>query len=149
MRTVFLIICGILTGILLIGCASINSGKDTESEPESTQRIDNLSTASKDTSGSSSAVRKEPDTSAGGSGGKQIVPATESNVVNNMLKHNAAYLKQALDRILPETMSELNWNRIATVFTGILVIAMIYGLAFGLGRLSIRRRGAASRGGSG
>lgn len=147
MITILTVVLAICTGILLSGCASIGDGKNAGPEMESPRRIDKLSTALKETSGSSPEVRKEPVVNTGGSGEKLHVQAANLNADEDMFKHNAMYLKQALDRILPTTLPEMNWNRITTVLAGILVISLIYGLAFGLGRLPLRRRGAGRRGG--
>jgi uncharacterized protein YceK len=148
MITILMVVLAICTGILLSGCASIDNGKDAGQEMESPQRIDNQTTALKETSGSSTEVRKEPVVNTGGSGDKPHVQAANINADEDMFKYNAMYLKQALDRILSTSLPEMNWNRIATVLAGILFMSMIYGLAFGLGRLPARRRSAGRRGGS-
>jgi len=146
MIAILIVVLAICTGILLSGCASVGDGKDAGPEMKSPRRIDKLSTALKETSGSSPEVRKEPVVNTGGSGEKPHAQAANLNADEDMFKHNTTYLMQALDRILPETLLEMNWNRIATVLSGILVISMIYGLAFGLGRLPARRRGTGRRG---
>ena len=147
MITILMVVLAICTGILLSGCASTGDGKDAGSEMESPRQIDNQTTALKETSGSNPEVRKEPVVNTGGSGEKPHVQAASLKADKDLFKHNAMYLKQALDRILPTTLAEMNWNRIATVLAGILVLSMIYALAFGLGRLPLRRRGAGRRGG--
>jgi uncharacterized protein YceK len=147
MITILMVVLAICTGILLSGCASIGDGKDAGQEIESPRRIDNQTTALKETSGSSPEVRKEPVVNTGGSGEKPHVQEASLKADEDIFKHNATYLKQGLDRILATTLPEMNWNRISTVLAGILMISMIYGLAFGLGRLSLRRRGAGRRGG--
>lgn len=147
MITILMVALAICTGILMSGCASIGDGKDAKPELESPGRIDNQTTALKETSGSSPEVRKEPVVNTGGSGEKPQVQEASLNAEKDMFMHNATYLKQALDRILHTTLPEMNWNRIATVLAGILVISLIYGLAFGLGRLPLRRRGSGRRGG--
>jgi len=146
MITILMVALAICTGILMSGCASIGDGKDAKPELESPGRIDNQTTALKETSGSSPEVRKEPVVNTGGSGEKPQVQEASLNAEKDMFMHNATYLKQALDRILHTTLPEMNWNRIATVLAGILVISLIYGLAFGLGRLPLRRRGSGRRG---
>ena len=147
MITILMVALAICTGILMSGCASIGDGKDAGPEMESPRRIDKLSTALKETSGSSPEVRKEPVVNTGGSVEKPQVQAANLNAGEDMSMHYASYLKQALDRILPTTLPEMNWNRITTVLAGILMLSMIYGLAFGLARLPLRRRGAGRRGG--
>ena len=146
MIAILIVVLAICTGILLSGCASVGDGKDAGPEMKSPRRIDKLSTALKETSGSSPEVRKEPVVNTGGSGEKPQVQEASLNAEKDMFMHNATYLKQALDRILHTTLPEMNWNRIATVLAGILVISLIYGLAFGLGRLPLRRRGSGRRG---
>jgi hypothetical protein len=143
---VLIVVLGICTGILLSGCATIGEGKDAESGTESSKQIDKGSSSVEETGAGSPEVRKTPVAHTNSAGGKQHVQVANQPTDKDMFKQNAMYLKQALDRILPETLSEMNWNRIATVFTGILLIAMIYGLAFGLGRLSHRRRSISRRG---
>jgi len=147
MITIFMVALAICTGILMSGCASVGDGKDAGPELESPGRIDNQTTALKETSGSSPEVRKEPVVNTGGSVEKPHVQETSLKTGEDMSKHYASYLKQALDRILPTTLPEMNWNRITTVLAGILMLSMIYGLAFGLARLPLRRRGAGRRGG--
>jgi len=149
MITILMVVLAICTGILLSGCASIGDGKDAGPEMESPQRIDKLNTAPKETSGSCPAeVPKEPVVNTGGSGEDPPVQEASLKADEDMFKHNAAYLKQALGRIFSTTLPEMNWNRIATVLAGILMISMIYGLAFWLGRLPHRGRGDSRRGGA-
>jgi hypothetical protein len=90
-------------------------------------------------------VQQTPAAYTGGSGDRAIVSGTGTNTGEAIFPRVAASLFETLDRIVPGTLSELNWNRIATVVVGLLFIAMIYGLAFALGRLPARRRAAASR----
>ncbi|UCF97610.1 MAG: hypothetical protein JSV89_20925 [Spirochaetaceae bacterium] len=147
MIAILTVVLAICTGILLSGCASIGDGKDAEPKQETSRQIDNRSTAPTQASGSNPAVQKKPVVYTGGSGEKPHVQAANPSADKEKFMLNATYLKQALDRILPATLPEMNWNRVATVLAGILVISMIYGLAFGLGRLPARRRGAGRRGG--
>jgi hypothetical protein len=59
--------------------------------------------------------------------------------------HLCHYPQQLLYNIIIDSRTNpLGDSRIGTVLTGILVISMIYGLAFGLGRLSRRRWGGCS-----
>ena len=146
MITILLVVLAICTGIVLSGCASIGKGKeDAGPAAESPQRIENQSTAVEETSGSSAEVRMEPVVYTGGSGGKTNVQAVSRNTDKDVFTDGATSLKQALERILPTTLPEMNWNRIGTVLAGILFLSMIYGLAFGIGRLSARRRDAGRR----
>jgi hypothetical protein len=147
MITILMVVLAICTGILLSGCASIGDGKDAGPKQESPPRIDNQSTSVAEASGSSPEVRKNPVVNTGGSGEKANLQTTSLNADKGTFEHNAAYLKQALDRILSTRLPEMNWNRIATVLVGLLMISMIYGLAFGLARLPARKRGADRRGG--
>jgi uncharacterized protein YceK len=138
--TILMVVLAICTGILLSGCASIGDGKDAGPKMESPQQIDKQSTAVEETSASSPEVRKEPVVNTGvntaGSGEKSYVQQASLKGDEDGFEHTATYLMQALERILPATLPEMNWNRIATVLVGILVILMIYGLAFGLARLA-------------
>jgi uncharacterized protein YceK len=142
MMTILIVVLAICTGVLLSGCASTGDGKDADPEMESPERIDTRSTAVEQTSASSPEVRTEPVVSTGGSNEAPHVQKASLKADTDGFKYNAAYLKQALDRILPVTLPQMNWNRIATVLVGMLFILMIYGLAFGLARLPARRRGA-------
>jgi uncharacterized protein YceK len=145
--TILMVVLAICTGILLSGCASIGGRKDAGPEMESTQRIDKQSTAVEETSGSNPEVRKEPVVNTGGSGEKPHVQEVSLKADEGRFELNASYLLQGLDRILPKTLTEMNWNRIGTALGGIVAMSLIYGLAFGLARLPLRRRGAGRRGG--
>jgi uncharacterized protein YceK len=147
MITILMIVLAICTGILLSGCASLRGGKDAEPEMESPQRIDKQSTAVEETSGGSPEVRKGPVVSTGGSGEKPPAQKASLKVDEDRIRINASYLLQGLDRILPETLPDINWNRIGTALGGILAMSLIYGLAFALARLPLRRRSAGRSGG--
>ncbi len=144
---ILVVVIVICAGILLSGCASVADGKDAGAKRESSPGSDNRRTAAKEAGGSSAEVARKPVSYTGGSGEKQRAQAANLKAGKGTFTRNAGYIKQALDRILPATLPEVNWNRIATILTGILVMLMIYGLAFGLGRLSARRRGVGRRGG--
>ncbi len=147
MITILTVVLAICTGILLSGCASIGDGKDAGPKQESSRRIDDRGTALKETSGSSPEVQKVPVVDTGVSGEKPRVQAANLNTDKDMFKHYATYLKRGLERILPGTLPEINWNGIVAALAGILVISIIYGLAFVLGRLPVHRRGAGRPGG--
>jgi hypothetical protein len=136
--TVVLTIC---TAILLSGCASTGGGKGAGRKQESALQNDQK-TALKETGASSSEVQKKPVAYKGASGKTARTQAASLNIAKDRLKHYVTSLKQGLERLLPGTLREIKWNGIIAVLAGIVVISMIYGLAFGLGRLPARRRGA-------
>jgi hypothetical protein len=142
--TALMIVLATCTIILFSGCASMGKGKDTEPDTETAGQIDKQSTAAEQTGGRSPEVEKQPVAYTGGSAQKQHVQDAGIKAEEDGFQQYAASIKQALDRILPGTLSELNWNRIATILVGLLMLFMIYGLAFTLGRLPARKRGAAS-----
>lgn len=142
MITILVIVLVICTGILLNGCASTGGGKDAEPKQEPAGRSDNRNTAATEASGSSPEVQKVHAVNTGVSGEKPPVQAANIDAGKDRFKDYAAYLGEVLERILPGSLSDMNWNRIATILTGMLMIFMIYGLAFGLGRLPLRRQGA-------
>jgi|GEM_PF-3410131 len=137
------------TCILLNGCASVGDAKDDAPKEESSQRTDEQASAVEEASQSSSEARQKPVATTAGSGGEQPDQELGSTAEEDLFRSFAASLSQALDRILPGTLSKMNWNRIATVLVGLLMMAMIYGLAFALARLPLRGRAAGSRGGGG
>jgi hypothetical protein len=145
MINVTMLALALCAGICLIGCASIDKRKDADPETETSGKVEQQRTAGNETSGSSPEVQQTPAAYTGGSGDRAIVSGTGTNTGEAIFPRVAASLFETLDRIVPGTLSELNWNRIATVVVGLLFIAMIYGLAFALGRLPARRRAAASR----
>jgi hypothetical protein len=129
--------------------------KTTETKMESPQQIEKRGASLKGTSKSRADIRKEPVVKSGGSGENRPVQeaslgaeAGRVKTEERWFKRYAAHAKQALERVLPASLPELNWDRIATIVTGILLISMIYGLAFGLGRLPARRRAAGAHGGT-
>jgi hypothetical protein len=144
---VLLVVLAACTSVLISGCATTGDGKDAEPETESLGQVDKQSTAAERTSGSNPEVKKQPVAYAGGSEQKQHVQDASIPAEGVGYQQYAASVRQALDRILPEALSGLNWNRIITILVGLLMLSMIYGLAFALGRLPARRRGVGSRGG--
>ena len=140
--TILVIVLVICTGILLNGCASTGGGKNAESKQEPTVRSDSENTAATEASGSSPEVQKVHVVNTGFSGEKPPVQAADIDSGKDRFKDYSAYLGEVLERILPASLPDINWNRIATVLTGMLMISMIYGLAFGLARLPLRRQGA-------
>jgi hypothetical protein len=138
--TILVIVLVICTGILLNGCASTGGGKNAEPKQEPTGRSDNRNTVATEASGSSPEVQEVHVVNTGVSGEKPPVQAANIDSGKDRFKDYAAYLGEVLERILPASLPDINWNRIATVLTGMLMILMIYGLAFGLGRLPLRRQ---------
>lgn len=141
-NTYLTVVLAVCAGILLSGCASIGNGKEAGPNQESSPRIDKQGTSVTEVSGSSSEARKDPVVNTGGSGEKAPVQTAGLTTDKGIIEQNTAFLKQALDRIRSTKLPDLNWNRIATVVVGLLMMLMIYGLAFGLARLPARRRGA-------
>jgi len=141
-------VLALFAGFLLCSCATTGEGKEAEPGGESPGQVEKQDTAVGGTGGSSA------DTSAGsvattkGSGGNLSVQTSSPGDGESTIRNSAAYLLQTLERILPEKMTELNWNRIATVVVGLLFMGAIYGLALAIGRLPARRRVAGQRGGS-
>lgn len=142
--TVVLVLC---TGILLNGCASVGKGKEAGPNQESSSQTGNKGTSAAEAGGSSSEAQKNPIVNTGGSGEKGSVQTAGLTADKGIFQRNAAFLKQAMDRIRSTKLPDMNWNRIATVAVGLLMMLMIYGLAFGLARLPARRRGAGRPGG--
>ena len=146
--TVLIVMLAIITGVVLNGCASIGKGKDADPQIESQGPMENQSAAVEQTGATSPGARtetvafKSPAANTGSSNEAANAQARKagSGTDEEGFRLNAAYLKQALERILPEKLPELNWTRIATILVGVLFILMIYGLAFGLARLPARRR---------
>lgn len=157
-----LVVC---MGFLLNGCASIGKGKKAGSETESARQSDERSPALKETSGSSPAAEKKSavETPAAPEQERTVKkavskPATAAKSVTAAKPAKAPQgtaaskpVKKALPAaprhpgrpwtaILAETLKNLNWNRITPILMGTGVLALIYGLAFGLGRMHLRRR---------
>ena len=147
MITILVVALVVYTGLLLSGCASIGDEKEAGAEMESSGKTEQQSAAGEEAGGSPPELRTESVANTAGSGEKHRVSDDSVDAGGERSTNSAAYLLEALERILPGTLPELNWNRIATVVVGLLIIAMIYGLAFALGRLPARRRSAAGRGG--
>jgi hypothetical protein len=134
---------------LLCSCATTGDGKATEPDTEATEQSENRSTAADQSGGSIPVAETEPAAHGGGSAQKRGVQETGITGKDFGFQQFTASVKQALERFLPEKMPEWNWNRIATIAVGLLFMAMIYGLAFALGRLPARRRNVAGQGSSG
>ncbi len=147
--TIPMVILAIFMGVLLCSCATTGDGKVAEPDAESPDQIENQSAAVEEASSNNPETLENPVVNTAGSGDTPPVQATSLKDGEDVIRHSPAYLLQALERILPGPLPELNWNRFTTVVVGLLMIAMIYGLAFALGRLPARRRGVASRGGGG
>jgi hypothetical protein len=124
--SILMVVLAICTGILLSGCASTGHGKDAEPEMESPRGIDKPSTAFEETSGSSLGVQTEPVVNTGVSGEKPQVQKASLKADEDRSKHNATSLKQGLERILPGSLSELDWNRIVTALGGIVAMSLIW-----------------------
>jgi uncharacterized protein YceK len=132
---VVLVIC---TGILLSGCASTGDKKDAGPEAKSPRRGDKRSEEQEST-GSSPEVQTVPVVGKGGSGEKPHFQEASLKTDEDRARHNAASLKQGLDRILPATLLGTEWNGEVTAVLGILAMALIYGISFKLARRPRRR----------
>jgi uncharacterized protein YceK len=139
---IFALVLAICTGILLNGCASTGGRKEAGPKQQSSQRSDNQTTAAKQTGGSGAVSQQAQAVKASFSGGSRRASAANVETGNGLLSHYATNLKQGLQRIFPGALPEINWDKVATVLAGIVVISLIYGLGFGIGRLPARRRGA-------
>jgi hypothetical protein len=124
--------------VLLSGCASMGGEKDAEPGMDSSEQIESSATASEDSAGSRLEGGEDPVVNTGGSGAP--VQGNNRNREDDIFQNIAASVKQGLERFLPKTISAINWDRISTAVGGIVVLSLIYGLAFGLGRLPSRRR---------
>jgi len=112
-------------------------------EAQASPRIDTVTSVLKDTSAGSSAVRKQPVVHAGGSGVSGQEPQAQSaglKADENRLEHLAMFFQQRLERILPKALQDADWNQIASVLGGLVVVSLIWALAFWLARLPRRRR---------
>lgn len=158
--TILTVVLAMCSGILLNGCASTGGGKDAELEMQSpgttgggteasgleaqaSPRIDTVTSVVKDTSMGSSPVRKQPVVHTGGSGLSGQEPQAQSaglKADENRLEHLAMYFQQRLERILPKALQDADWNQIASVLGGLVVVSLIWALAFWLARLPRRRR---------
>jgi hypothetical protein len=147
--TIPMVVLAIFIGVLLCSCATTGDGKVAEPDTESPDQTENQSAAVEEASGTNPETLENPVVNTAGSGDTPPVSKASPKNGEDGIRHSAAYLLQALERILPGPLPDLNWNRFTTVVVGLLIIAMIYGLAFALGRLPARRRGVASRGGGG
>lgn len=136
LRILLFVVC---TGLLLSGCASTGKGKEDGAEPESEQQAAEQEAAVQESG--ESTTEAGPQTVAGtrGSGENPQGRTAGAAAEDARFQQYAASVKQALDRILPEQLAEWNWRRISTVVVGLLMMSMIYGTAFALGRLPLRR----------
>jgi len=144
-----MVVLAIFIGFLLCSCATTGDGKVAEPDTEAPGQGENQSAAVAEASSGNPEASEEPVVETAGSGEQSQVAKAGLDSGEDPVRQSAAYILQALERILPGKMPELNWNRIATVVVGLLFMAMIYGLAFALGRLPARRRSVAARGGGG
>ena len=149
--TIPMVVLAIFVGGLLCSCATTGEGKAAEpdTETEAPGQTENQSAAADQSSESSPVVKTEPVAYTGGSAQKQSAQEVGPTGEEEGFQQYTASVKQALERILSGKISEWNWNRIATVVVGLLFMAMIYGLAFALGRLPARRRSVAGQGSGG
>jgi hypothetical protein len=145
--TVPIIVVALFTVLLLCSCATTGEGKDAEADAEAPGQTENQGTAAAQSSESGPEANNQPVAYTGGVEQKQGVQEAGRADEKAGLQLYAASVKQALERVLSGKLTELDWNRIATVVVGLLFMAAIYGLAFVLGRLPALRRTVASRGG--
>ena len=154
MVTVLVVVVAIWTGILLGGCASTGDPKDAGLGMQSPPPVDEATIAHKETSGSLPEVQRsgsipevpqQPVVKTGSSGERLHVEEANPRTDENRFGQLAANLGPTLQRILPEALRGLDWNRIVTVLGGIVAMALVWGLALWLARLP-RRRHRAGRG---
>jgi outer membrane murein-binding lipoprotein Lpp len=136
---ILILVLVIFTGLLLSGCASTGKGKEAGSEPESDQQGAEQEAAVQEPGGSSAEADQQTVVYAGGSKENPQRRGSGIGAGEGGFQRYAASIRQALGRIVPEQMAEWNWRRISTVVVGLLMMSMIYGLAFALGRLPLRR----------
>jgi hypothetical protein len=147
--TIPMVVLALSIGFILCSCATTGDGKAAEPDAEAPGQTENQSTGAVQSSESSPAAKNQHVAYTGGSEQKQRVQEAGRTGDKDGFQQYAASVKHALERVLPEKLSELNWNRIATVVVGMLFMGMIYGSAFAIGRLPARRRTVANRGGGG
>jgi uncharacterized protein YceK len=142
MIAVLAAVLALCIAILLSGCASTGGRKEAAPKQESSQSSGTGATAAKQTGGSGAVSQQAQAVKASFSGGTRRAQAPGRETDSGVLSHYAANIKQGLARILPGALPGIDWNKALTVITGIVVISLIYGLGFGIGRLPARRRGA-------
>jgi hypothetical protein len=140
-----MVVLAVYAGILVGGCASTGQAKQAGSEVGSLRPIDEPSTAPEVTSGSSPEKHEEPVVNTVGSGEK---PQAQKAILKgdaDRSKKDTVPVRKGADRVLFGRLSNLNWDRIVPVLGGIAVMSLIWGLAFWLARMPLRRRRAGLR----
>ena len=125
-----LVITLLLTALPLAGCAATDTTATTPAEQEA---------AAQETSGSSARADQKTVAGTGGSVNKPQARTAGAAAGDGRFQQYTASVKQALDRILPQKLAAWNWRRISTVVVGLLMMSVIYGGAFALGRLPLRK----------
>ena len=134
--------------VFLYGCASTGDATgaaETGETSPGTRVTEEQGSPGEQSSQSNPEARQETAAAAAGSDQIRHVREPGPDAEQDRSRPFAASLSQAVARILPGTLPDLDWNRIATILVGILMMASIYGLAFALARLPGRRRGSGSR----
>jgi hypothetical protein len=139
---ILLVVVAVCLGLLLIGCASTGKGKEDGAESE--RQAAEQEAVVQETSGSSAQADQQTVASAGGSKDNPQGRTAGAAAEDGRFQQYTASVKQALDRILPQKLTAWNWRRISTVLVGVLMMSMIYGTAFALGRLPLRKGRAGS-----
>jgi len=151
MVSVLVVVVAIWAGMLLGGCASTGDPKDAGLGIQSPPPVDEATTAHTDTSGSQPEAQrsagipeapKQPVVKTGSSAEAPHVEEANPGTDETRFGQLAANLGPALQRILPEALRGMNWNRIVTVLGGLVAMALVWGLALWLARLPRRRYGA-------
>jgi hypothetical protein len=137
---ILLVVVTVCIGLLLSGCASTGKGKEDGAEPESEQQAAEQEAAVQESGESTTEAGQQTVVSTGGSRDNPRGRGSGTVAGDGRFQQYTASVKQALDRILPQKLAEWNWRRISTVVVGLLMMSMIYGGAFALGRLPLRRR---------
>ncbi|MBN2450587.1 MAG: hypothetical protein JXR77_09365 [Lentisphaeria bacterium] len=150
MIAVLAVVLAPCTGILLGGCASTGdtngAGQEMQAPPPSEKPTATLQATSDGNPETRPGARREPGPAkavpaakprAEEAGAKASVSAAEGGA-----EQPVAYVAQRLQGLLPEWLRDVSWERLTGPIGGTITIALIWGLAFWLGRLPRRRRGA-------
>jgi hypothetical protein len=145
LKAIVVVALAVCTWIFMGSCASMGDKKEAAAEKEVQEQSEEQAAETEATGAGVSEVQHKPGSSTGASEQKSGVPTKTASAKGGLFKNSAASIKEALNSIIPGTLPELNWNRVATIVGGLLSMALIYGLAFTLARLPARRGGATSR----
>jgi hypothetical protein len=131
---------------LMNGCASVGDAKEQGQEEAVSTQTEETGAEAQQANESKTEVSQQPKAKSVVDGGSRSVPEAGPKTETGGFQQYAASVKEALSRFLPKKLSELNWYRIATIVVGIVMMGLIYGLAFALARLPQRKRTGSLRG---